>query len=111
SVDLSDIRISAEIRGVSLRAALDAILDQANLVCRISNEVLLVTTTDRANASLAVKIYDLHNLIGRGGPIEGDFDALINLITSTIVAPTWDSVGGQGTIQPGPSETLIVSQT
>jgi hypothetical protein len=111
SVDPSDIRISAEIRGVSLSAALEAILDQANLTCRITNEVLLITTTDRDNASLVVKIYDVHELLGRGGPVEGDYDVIVDLITSTIAAPTWDSVGGQGSIQRGPSETLIVSQT
>ena len=49
---------------------------------------------------------------GLKGGAQADFDSLINLITSTIAAPTWDDVGGQGTIQPfNTNLSLVVSQT
>ena len=49
---------------------------------------------------------------GLKGGNQADFDSLINLITSTIAAPTWDDVGGQGTIQPfNTNLSLVVSQT
>ena len=68
SIDPSDIRISAEIRGVSLRAGSESDPGtKANLACRIANEILIVTTTDRATCTLAVRIYDLHNLLGAAG--------------------------------------------
>jgi hypothetical protein len=37
---------------------------------------------------------------GRGGAPEPDFDALIELITSTIEPQSWDDVGGPGSIAP-----------
>ncbi len=49
---------------------------------------------------------------GLKGGAQADFDSLITLITSTIAAPTWDDVGGQGTIQPfNTNLSLVVSQT
>ena len=65
TIDPSDIRVSAEIRGVSLRAALKAILDPVNLTFVLVNEILMVTTNDRANARLTMKVYDVHDLLGR----------------------------------------------
>ena len=111
SVDPQAVLVTAEIRGVSLQAALKAILAPSYLTCEVANEILMITTMDHANAGLSIKIYDLHDLVGRGGPIEGDYDSLISLLTTTIAPSSWDSVGGTGTIQVGPSETLIVSQT
>ena len=44
--------------------------------------------------------------------IEADFDSLIELITSTIAPPSWDSNGGAGSIAPFDTNlTLVVSQT
>jgi len=41
-----------------------------------------------------------------------DFDTLIDLITSTISPPTWDAVGGPGSIEGFPTNlSLVVSQT
>lgn len=35
---------------------------------------------------------------GRGGGAQADFDSLIELIQSTVAPPTWDTVGGPGSI-------------
>src|SRR5436190_537251 len=59
SIDPSGIRVSVEIRGVSLGAALKAILSPLNLTYQRTNEILTITTTDRANAQLITRIYDL----------------------------------------------------
>jgi hypothetical protein len=45
-----------------------------------------------------------------GGGTEPDYDSLIDLITSTIMPTTWDSVGGPGSIMPA-NGTLVISQT
>jgi general secretion pathway protein D len=47
-----------------------------------------------------------------GGASMADFDTLIDLITSTISPPTWDAVGGPGSIEGFPTNlSLVVSQT
>ena len=49
---------------------------------------------------------------GLGGGAQADFDALIDLITSTIKPTTWDSVGGPGSIAPFETNlSIVVSQT
>jgi general secretion pathway protein D len=49
---------------------------------------------------------------GLGGGAQADFDALIELITSTIKPTTWDSVGGPGSIAPFETNlSIVVSQT
>ncbi|RMF91557.1 MAG: hypothetical protein D6741_15980, partial [Planctomycetota bacterium] len=48
----------------------------------------------------------------QGGAALADFDSLINLIQSTIAPTTWDALGGQGSIQPFPTNlSLVVSNT
>ena len=47
-----------------------------------------------------------------GGGAAADFDSLIQLITSTVSADSWDAVGGPGSIQPFPTNlSLVISQT
>ncbi|HEY2881766.1 MAG TPA: hypothetical protein VGJ15_05020, partial [Pirellulales bacterium] len=49
---------------------------------------------------------------GMKGGSQADFDSLIDLITSTIAAPTWSEMGGPGTIEPFETNlSLVVSQT
>ena len=47
---------------------------------------------------------------GAFGGNQADFDSLIQLITSTIAAPTWDDVGGQGSIMPFPNGVYVDPQ-
>lgn len=49
---------------------------------------------------------------GLGAGAFADFDSLIQMITSTVAPPSWDEVGGAGTIQPWRNQfSLVVSQT
>ena len=49
---------------------------------------------------------------GLGGAAAADFDTLIELITGTVKPPTWDDVGGPGSIAGFPTNlSLVVSQT
>ena len=55
-------------------------------------------------------------LLGGGGPAVGgaqaDFQSLIDLIQNTVAPQTWNTVGGQGAIQPFPTNlSIVVSQT
>jgi general secretion pathway protein D len=47
-----------------------------------------------------------------GGGAQADFASLINLIQQTVAPTTWNTVGGQGAIQPFDTNlSLVVSQT
>jgi general secretion pathway protein D len=49
---------------------------------------------------------------GLAGGSQADFDALIDLITTTIAPNSWDTVGGPGSVAPFETNlTLVVSQT
>ena len=49
---------------------------------------------------------------GLGGGSQADFDALIDLITSTIRPTSWEDVGGPGSIKPFETNlSIVVSQT
>ncbi|MCE9555379.1 MAG: general secretion pathway protein GspD [Planctomycetes bacterium] len=48
----------------------------------------------------------------RGGTGSANFDGLIDLITKTIEAESWDEVGGAGSMKPSPSNlSLVITQT
>jgi general secretion pathway protein D len=49
---------------------------------------------------------------GLGGGTQADFEAIIELVTSTVAPQTWDSVGGSGNIKEFENNlTLVISQT
>ena len=54
-------------------------------------------------------------LLGGGSAVGGaqaDFQSLIDLIQNTVAPQTWNTVGGQGAIQPFPTNlSIVVSQT
>ena len=47
---------------------------------------------------------------GLTGGAQADYDTLIDLVTSTIAPPSWNEVGGPGSIEPG-NLSIVVSQT
>ena len=82
-VDLN-FPVSLRVENVSLKSALNMILQQAKLTWIIKDEVLQVTTR-RAGSSLPTRTYPVAKLLkgdlpGTGSPQ----DRLIKLITSTI---------------------------
>lgn len=108
--------VGMPIKDLSLRSALNLILGQYNLTYLIKDEVLQITTTDKANTILNISIYDVRDLVSQPG---GGFDQtaigqLMTVITTTIAAPTWATSSGMGTVQPfsnGGICVLVVSQT
>jgi general secretion pathway protein D len=49
---------------------------------------------------------------GMGGAALADFDTLIELITSTVATDSWEENGGNGAIEPFPTNlSLVISQT
>jgi hypothetical protein len=73
----------------------------------VRDDVLLITTSDTAKATTHVVLYPVGELVG-----DGDYDSLIETITSTIAPTSWDSDGGPGSIAPFPrSKILPINQT
>jgi hypothetical protein len=104
------------IGSISLRSALNLILNDLELTYAIENEVLLITTKEKADTMLHARVYDVRDLtMTDDTPREGpDFDSLIELITSTIYANTWSELGGPASIECFDKNgiyALVISQT
>jgi len=112
----SDKQLTVNIKGLSLRSALDLVLRAEGLVFTIYDEILLITTPDqRDSAYLTVEVYDVGDLVAcrdeKGQPWD-DYDTLVNLITSQIEPASWDGVGGPASISPAPlgsAKALVVT--
>jgi hypothetical protein len=113
----SDTPITKNVNGISLRSALQLMLRDLKLTWMIQDEVLLITTPEEFESKMTTKVLDVADLVvcrdSEDKPWD-DYDTLINMITSTIMPTTWDSVGGPGSIAPanlGSAKALVISQT
>ena len=113
------IMVSKNLKGISLRSALRLILDEYQLKFVIHNQVLLITTPEKAEGEefLETKIYPVRDLVLPSGATgdgshNADFESLIDLITQTVTPKSWEQRGGQGNIAPFENKLVIViSQT
>ncbi len=116
--------VTMSVKDVSLRSALELLLRPLKLTWTIHDEVLLITTPEEAGKMLTTKVYQVADLVApppdemeegeAPAPAPKDFEALSELITSTIAPETWDTGGGHGTIAVaavGGRRVLVVSQT
>ncbi len=120
AIDPSALPTTYSVKGVTLKSALNGILDQFNLTWVPQNEVLQITTKDKANTMLITKLYPIEDLIQRKKSPDGsqtqltpDASSFVNAISTTVSMQTWSSVGGPGTIESYDKDGLIlvVSQT
>lgn len=106
--------VTLDMEGVRLRTALELALRPLDLTWTIYDGVLLITTPDEADNLLVARVYNVEDLVRRGDPRNDDYEALIELITSTIEPTSWDEVGGPGSIQEfrrANRPAIVVSQT
>jgi hypothetical protein len=115
----TDTPVTINVKGIRLESALRLMLRnmQPELTYMIKNEVLLITTPDIAAEELATKLYSVGDLVGcrdeHDAPWD-DYDALIDVITSTIKPTTWDTAGAPGSATGntfGTAKVLVVTQT
>ncbi len=112
-----DPLITMNLKGVSLRSALDLMLRDIQLTWTIEYEILLITTPEDADNRLTVKVLDVADLVvcrDSKGKLWDDYDSLTDLIKSTILPTTWDDVGGPASISPanlGAAKALVIAQT
>ena len=108
-----DSVFTLQASGISLRAALHEILDSHELTFYVRDGRVVITTKDDASVRTVVRVYSVNDLIHRDNEAEqgpGDYDSLIDLITTIVRPSTWDEVGGPGSISPYQG-TLVVAQT
>ncbi|WP_298861644.1 thioredoxin domain-containing protein [uncultured Gimesia sp.] len=123
--------------GITLTSALKLILEPLRLAYQVRDEVLVITSRIRARGKLVVSTYSVADLvipIPATGPIPInedasnqskknekavsvtsraiDFDALIEVIHSTVLPGSWEQVGGTGSIRPHKSTlSLVIRQS
>lgn len=121
----TDTPITRHVNDVTLESALRLTLRDLDLTYIVRDGYLLITTKAEAEALIAVKAYPVGDLLGaddglcpplaaggKVGAVNGDFQQLIDTITSTVAPTTWDAVGGPGTIKDvRPSDALVIGQT
>lgn len=109
-----DTPVTCNVEDVKVKSALRLLLRDMDLTYVIRNEVLLITTEDKADGPDGhfTRTYPVADLVETKGGKERDFDTLIEAITSTVRPVTWDEVGGPGVISCVPnSNSIVVSQT
>jgi hypothetical protein len=83
----TDAPITRCLKGVNLRSALRLLLDDLDCTYITKHEVLMITTTDVADAHVETHVYGLHRL----GDV--DSEALAKVIQNTIRPDTWRTSG------------------
>ena len=116
AIDPSTTSVGVQVKDISIRSALNLVLSQHSLTYLIKDEVLLITTQDKANMSLTISIYDVRDLVSDANhvPDQNAVNQLTTVITTTLAGPTWNSSGGPATIQPFANNgicVLVISQT
>ncbi|NQT38853.1 MAG: hypothetical protein HQ581_15260 [Planctomycetes bacterium] len=116
SVEPSETLVSCDCTDITLRSALELMLEPLLLTWVIDREVLLITTFEKADQMLSTKIYDVADLVryrDEQGRTWADFGSLEGLITKTILQPDSWCEPEPGTISHfcyQNVETLVVSQ-
>ncbi len=103
----ADVPLSVSLKDVSVGTALDLALSQPDLAWTIRHGVLMITSPEEAEKSLLSRVYPVAD-------ITSDCNMLIEAITTTIEADSWDDRGGPGSIVPdvaGTEAALVISQT
>jgi hypothetical protein len=114
-----DTEVTIALRNISLRSALNLMLRQPgleDLTYVVDEEVLLITTEEKANEAMTVEVYRVDDLTrGYQTPFEGKaspYSSLTEVITRCVAHHTWMVNGsGEGEIrlmQPG---MLVVTNT
>jgi len=102
-----DIPVTETFVGMRLSSALSLLTDRLELTWGVKNGKIVITTLEAAEQSPVEVKYDVRRLTPDGQP-----DALIEAITSTVAPTSWQDVGGPGSIEAAPDGgALLVQQT
>jgi hypothetical protein len=108
----SEEPVTFSMSGISLRSALRLMLQQLQLTYLIQNEVLLITTPERADAELKICVYDVREIVGSSKEKDPAVGLLIDAIVACVATDTWaENGGGEAEIRWINPGFLVVSQT
>ncbi len=111
----TDSPITRELRGVSLRSALDLILRDLGLTWTIDSEVLLITSPDVAANLVTTRSYEVSDLVvcrDEKDQLWDDYESLVKMVTSHVAPESWADAGGAGAVTGmslGGSKVLVVT--
>jgi len=109
--------ITRRVHDITLKTALDMLLQDLEATYLVRDEVLVITTRFEAEGIFLTRVYPVASLLaprddGVLVSFRTNFGELIELITSSIKPESWDETGGLGTIKEhNKSPSLVVSQT
>ena len=114
-----DTEVTINLGHISLRSALNLMLRQPGLevlTYAVDDEVLLITTEEKANEKLSVEVYVVDDLIKdypqQMGGDKNPYSSLAQVITSCVEYDTWKVNGsGEGAVQLIQPGILVVAQT
>ena len=99
AIDPSALPVSINVQNLSLRSGMKMVLSKYNLAYLIQNEVLLITTKDKADSTLTMRIYDVHDLVPSSNETE-TAKAMTELSDILSSVPSWHSSGDHASIKP-----------
>ncbi len=100
--------ITRQLKGVTLRSALQLTLRQLELTYVIRDEVLQITTPEKAAANPSIHLYPVAELV----PPDGDGQVLVELIKTVVAPKTWCAPDATGAIfYVEHLQTLFIRQT
>jgi hypothetical protein len=105
--------VTIQLKGIRLRSLLDLLLQDVDMTWDVRDNAIWFTTLDEAEMNTYVCIYPVTDLVRAGSSHDEvglAYDAMIDLITTTIAPQSWDEVGGGGSVASLPG-TLVISQT
>tara|TARA_R110000850_G_scaffold77904_37_gene168867 strand:- start:3587 stop:4885 length:1299 start_codon:yes stop_codon:yes gene_type:complete len=119
--------VTIEVKGIKSKSVLNLLLEPMDLAYVMRDEVVVITSRTRSLGKPYVASYPVADLavpVPLAGPVPADetasaantpaidFESLIDLIQSTVDPDSWETVGGNGSIQPhAASQSLVIRQT
>lgn len=107
----SNEKISVRLEDVSFSNLLDVTLRSFNLTTIIEDEVLKITSIQRAQGELIAVVYAVKDLISEDEEVTLELQRLRVMLKTVIAPESWDEVGGSGAMVPHPgTKSLVVRQ-
>ncbi|QDU27273.1 hypothetical protein ETAA8_23600 [Anatilimnocola aggregata] len=102
-----DQPVTIALKDVSIQSFLNLTLRNLNLTFMVRDEVLVITTVEETQSpeNMTTRVYPIKDLLDAK---THDYDALIDLITSTIEPDSWQDVGGPGSISAFENSCCLV---
>lgn len=101
-IDPSATGVDFNVKNIALRSALNLLLSQFGLTYVVKDEVLLITSKEKASTMLQTRLFDVHDLALREGDANSsaNFEPIIEAIRMSVNPQSWDVMGGPCSITP-----------